>query len=194
GHVTCRDPENPETFWMNPYGVHFSQIKVSDLALVNKKGEILYSNGDTYINQIGINLHSMLYEARPDIICATHCHSIYTRAFSSLVRPLDPITQDSCIFYEDHALYDYGGITTNDEEGRRIAKALGKKKAIILCNHGLVTVGHTVDEAAYLTINMERCCQVQLLAEAACHGNEKPIQINHECAKQVHEIGGTREA
>ena len=107
---------------------------------------------------------------------------------------MDPITQDSCVFYEDHALYsDYGGIISDYEEGRNIAKALGKKKAVILCNHGLVTVGHTVDEAAYLAINMEKCCQVQLLAEAACHGNEKPIQIKHECAKDVHKIAGSKE-
>ena len=75
---------------------------------------------------------------------------MYGKAFSSLGRKLDPLTQDSCIFFEDHALFDdYTGVVIDLEEGKRIAHALGEAKAVILRNHGLLTVGHSVDEAVY---------------------------------------------
>jgi ribulose-5-phosphate 4-epimerase/fuculose-1-phosphate aldolase len=81
---------------------------------------------------------------------------------------LDPITQDVCAFYGDHSLFDdYTGVVLDLEEGKRLAHALGDSKAVILRNHGLLTVGQTVDEAAFWFITMERSCQVQLMAEAA---------------------------
>jgi ribulose-5-phosphate 4-epimerase/fuculose-1-phosphate aldolase len=91
------------------------------------------------------------------------------KAWSSWRRPLDPLTQDACAFYGDHAVFDdYTGVVLDLEVGKRIAHALGHGKAVILSNHGLLTVGQTsVDEAAWWFIAMERSCQAQLLAEAA---------------------------
>jgi ribulose-5-phosphate 4-epimerase/fuculose-1-phosphate aldolase len=104
---------------------------------------------------------------------------MHGRAFSSLGRLLDPLTQDSCAFYEDHALFDdYTGVVLELSEGRRIAATIGEKKAIILRNHGLLTVGQSVEEAAYWFIALERSCQAQLLAEAA----GKPVKIDREAA------------
>ena len=83
-------------------------------------------------------------------------------------RLLDPLTQDACAFWGDHGLFDdYTGVVLDVEEGKRIAHALGDRKAVILRNHGLLTVGPTVDEAAWWFIAMDRACQSQLLAEAA---------------------------
>ena len=100
---------------------------------------------------------------------AAHTHSLYGRALlGAAARPLDPLTQDACAFYDDHAVFDdFTGVVLDTEEGKRIAHALGDGKAAILRNHGLLTVGHTVDEAAWWFITMERSCQAQLLAEAA---------------------------
>ena len=108
-------------------------------------------------------------------------------------RTLDPISQDSCAFYEDHALYDdYGGVVVEVDEGARIAAALGKNKAAILQNHGLLTVADTVDAAAWWYIALERCCQVQLLAEAANNGSGKKLtMINETAAKQAYSIAGS---
>jgi ribulose-5-phosphate 4-epimerase/fuculose-1-phosphate aldolase len=93
---------------------------------------------------------------------------VYGKAWSSLGRLLDPLTQDACAFYDDHALFDdYTGVVFDAEEGKRIAHALGDAKAVILRNHGLLTVGRSVDEAVWWFITMERSCQAQLLAEAA---------------------------
>ena len=114
---------------------------------------------------------------------------MYGKAWSSLGRLLDPITQDACAFYEDHALFDdYTGVVYETSEGDRIAQALGKSKAVILRNHGLLTVGQTIDEAVWWFITMDRSCQAQLLAEAA----GKPIKIAHEHAVTARESGGQR--
>ena len=101
-------------------------------------------------------------------MAAAHAHSVHGKAFSALGQTLRPITQDVCAFHGDHALFDdYTGVVLDVEEGKRIAHALGDNKAAILRNHGLLTVGHSVDEAAWWFITMERSCQAQLLAMAA---------------------------
>ena len=177
GHITCRDPERADWFWVNPFGMHFSQIRASDLILVNEAGEVI--EGSHNVNSSAFAIHSRVHAARPDTVAAAHAHSVYGKAWSSLGRPLDPITQDACAFYEDHAVFDdYTGVVYEPAEGDRIAQALGKGKAVILRNHGLLTVGTSVDEAAWWFITMERSCQTQILAESV----GKPIHIGHECA------------
>ncbi|MBH8575702.1 class II aldolase/adducin family protein [Nostocaceae cyanobacterium CENA369] len=178
GHITARDPQFTDHFWVNPFGMYFGHIRVSDLILVNKEGDVV--KGDASVNQAAFVIHSQLHEARPDVIAAAHAHSIYGKAWSSLGRLLDPLNQDCCSFYEDHALFnDYTGVVLDTSEGKRLAEILGNKKAMILQNHGILTVGHTVDEAAFWYITLERSCQAQLLAEAA----GRPRIINHETAR-----------
>ena len=178
GHITARDPEHTDSFWVNPFGMHFGHIRVSDLILVNHAGEVV--EGDRAVNTAAFAIHSQVHAARPDAVAAAHSHSVYGKSWSSLGRLLDPITQDVCAFYDDHTLFDdYTGVVLDVQEGKRIAHALGEAKAVILRNHGLLTVGHSVDEAAWWFITMERSCQAQLLAEAA----GKPVLIDPEQAK-----------
>lgn len=116
------------------------------------------------------------------MVAAAHTHSLHGKAFSSLGVPLEPITQDACAFFEDHGIYsDYRGVVNDTEEGRRIGVALGEGKAVILQNHGLLTVGASVAEAAWYFITMERSCQAQLLAMAA----GEPKLIDAETARMV---------
>src|SRR5215472_13727743 len=188
GHITVRDPENPHWFWVNPFGMHFSQIRASDLVMVNENGEVI--EGDQHVNTAAFAIHSRIHAARPDTVAAAHAHSIHGKAWASLGRLLDPITQDSCAFYDDHVLFaDFTGVVYETSEGERIAKALGAYKAIILRNHGLLTVGHTVDEAAWWFITMDQSCHAQLLAEAA----GKPVLITPECALATRQQVGTPE-
>jgi ribulose-5-phosphate 4-epimerase/fuculose-1-phosphate aldolase len=176
GHITARDPERLDHFWVNPFGIYFGHIRVSDLILVNHQGEVV--EGNKPVNQAAFAIHSRIHAARPDVVAAAHSHSTYGKSFSSLGRLLDPLTQDACSFYEDHGLFDdYTGVVLKLEEGDRIAAALGDKKAVILRNHGLLTVGHSVDEAAWWFITMDRSCQAQLMAEAA--GTPIPIDPDH---------------
>jgi ribulose-5-phosphate 4-epimerase/fuculose-1-phosphate aldolase len=121
-------------------------------------------------------------------VSAAHAHSLHGKAWSSLRRPLDPLTQDACAFHGDHVVFDdYTGVVLDLEEGKRIGHALGGCKAVILSNHGLLTVGHSVDEAAWWFITMERSCQAQLLAQAA--GPVFPIDDEMAAFTQT-QVGG----
>jgi ribulose-5-phosphate 4-epimerase/fuculose-1-phosphate aldolase len=178
GHITARDPELLDHFWVNPLGVSFSHIRVSDLILVNDSGDVV--EGDAAVNRAAFAIHSQVHAARPDVIAAAHAHSVFGKSWSTLGRLLDPLTQDACAFFEDHALFDdYTGVVLDLEEGKRIAHAVGDTKAVILRNHGLLTVGHSVDEAVWWFITMERSCQAQLLAEAA----GTPVLIGEDAAR-----------
>ena len=165
GHITLRDPEHPHYFWVNPFGVHFAQMCVSDLILVNREGEVV--QGERPLNTAAFAIHSRLHEARPDVNAAAHSHSMYGKSFSTMGRLLEPITQDSCAFYDNHVLFDdFTGVVLETDEGDRIAEALGDKRAAILKNHGLLTTGETVDAAVWGFLSMDRCCQSQLIAES----------------------------
>ncbi|ODA71718.1 Decarboxylase NovR [Streptomyces sp. AVP053U2] len=124
--------------------------------------------------------------ARPDVVA--HCHSVHGRALAALGDLLDPISQESCACYEDHTLYNTcSGVTVDAHEGRRIAAVLGLRKALVLRHHGLLTVGDSVDAAAWWFVSTERSCQVQLGAKAA----GRPVLIDHRQAVATREqLGG----
>jgi ribulose-5-phosphate 4-epimerase/fuculose-1-phosphate aldolase len=181
GHITARDPERLDHFWVNPFGMPFGHISVSDLLLVNSRGEIVEGEGG--VNGAAFAIHSTIHEARPDVIAAAHSHSIYGKSWSAMGKLLDPLTQDACAFYGDHSLFDdYTGVVLDTEEGKRIAHALGENKAVILRNHGLLTCGRSVEEAVWWFVTMERSCQAQLLADAA----GTPVLISPEMAELTH--------
>ena len=106
GHITARDPEHTETFWVNPFAMHFGHISVSDLIQVDSSGEVIY--GDQPVNRAAFAIHSQVHAARPEVMAAAHSHSVHGKAWSALGRLLEPITQDVCAFYGDHALFDFG--------------------------------------------------------------------------------------
>ncbi|GGY92520.1 class II aldolase/adducin family protein [Streptomyces poonensis] len=186
GHITARDPEFSDCFWVNPFGMSFRHVTVSDLVMANSEGQVV--EGRYHVNQTAFTMHAQVHAARPDVVAVAHCHSVHGRALSALGDLLDPITQESCAFYEDMALYDsYTGVTVDAEEGRRVATALGSRKALVLRNHGLLTVGDSVDAAAWWFLTMERSAQVQLTARAA----GRPVLIGHRQAVATREqLGG----
>lgn len=186
GHITVRDPELTDHFWVNPLAMPFSHIRVSDLLLVNHEGAVVH--GSRPVNAAAFAIHSQVHLARPDAVGAAHSHSVYGKSLSALGELLEPITQESCAFYQDHALFDdFTGVVLDVEEGKRIAHALGGTKGVILRNHGLLTVGQTVESAIWWFIAMERCSQVQLLAKAA----GSPVHISPEQAALTHsQVGG----
>src|SRR3954453_7467283 len=189
GHITARDPEFTDSFWVNPFAVPFAHIRASDLIRVSEQGEVV--EGTYPVNTAAFAIHSQVHQARPDIVAAAHSHSTYGRALSTLGVELEPITQDVTSFYNDHAVFDdYTGVVLDTEEGKRIAHALGDNKAAILRNHGLLTVGETVDEAAWWFITMERTCQAQLLASAA----GTPVLIDDDMATMTQTQVGSHAA
>ena len=186
GHITVRDPEFPELFWVNPLGLSFRHATVSDLILVDHDGNVVF--GDHSVNRAAYVLHSAIHEARPDVIAAAHAHSVFGKALSSLGVPLEPLTQDACAFYElNTVIQDHGGaVVFEKESGLDFARAFGSNRAALHQNHGHFTTGATIDEAAFWFVCFERCAQAQLLAMAA----GTPIHIPHDSAIYTREQAG----
>ncbi|PYI17047.1 class II aldolase and Adducin N-terminal domain protein [Aspergillus japonicus CBS 114.51] len=168
GHISVRDPVDPSTFWINPMGKHFGMLKASDMVHIDEAGQVIGGN-QTAVNAAGFLIHSAIHRARPDIHAACHTHSPAGKAWSTFGRPLDILSQDTCNFWGTQAVYRaFGGVVLGAAEGGRIAAALGETgRVLVLQNHGLLTTGRTVDEAAYLFTLMERSCEVQIMVESA---------------------------
>lgn len=189
GHLTVRDPEHPELYWTNPMAVHFGQVKLSNLILVDHNGEVV--EGDYAVNQAGFVLHAAVHDEHPDILAMCHAHTMYGTAFASLGRPLEPITQDACAFFEDHAVVteEAGHVAVEEPAGLKVAKAFKGVKAAIHQNHGLLTASrHSIDSAAFWFLALERCCQQQLMVDATGH---KPIMVPAESARYSREHVGS---
>ena len=169
GHISARDPEKTDCFWMLRWGVSYHAARVVDLVLIGPDGRLVEGEGN--INIAGYYIHHPILEARPDLVSAVHVHSGWGSPFSAEARMIEPISQESCIFFEDHALW-------NDEEvqvqsvpaGRRIAEALAQNSSIILRNHGLLTAGDSVAEAVGRFVYMERVAELHMKAH-----DPKPI-------------------
>ena len=187
GHVTVRDPQDPETFWVNPWGMPFSHITASSLIRVDSQGEIVDGQG-AMLNRAAFAIHSQIHAARPDVVAAAHSHSMHGKSFSALGQLLRPLTQDACAFYDDHVIFDaYSGVVNELNEGKQIAECLGNCKAAVLQNHGLLTVGSSVDASAGAFVAMDRACQSQLLAQAA----GDPIDIPDHVARKTYDMVGS---
>ncbi|UTW06873.1 class II aldolase/adducin family protein [Pseudomonas benzenivorans] len=189
GHLTVRDPERPELYWTNPMAVHFAQVKVSNLILVDHEGQVV--EGDYAVNRAGFILHANVHEEHPDIIAMCHAHTVYGTAFAALGRPIEPITQDACAFFEDHVIIgdEAGAVAVENHAGSNVAKAFKGVKAAIHQNHGLLTASrHSIEAAAFWFIALERCCQQQLLIDASGH---KPTRVPPDRARYSREHVGS---
>ncbi|TKA77750.1 hypothetical protein B0A49_06726, partial [Cryomyces minteri] len=197
GQISVRDPEHPHTFWTNPLGRHFGLLKASDMVLVDYDGNVVGGNTSRPANAAGFLIHSAVHKARPDVVAACHTHSKAGKAWSAFARPLEMLNQDVCYFHgEAQAVYpEFGGVVFSAEEGARLAAALGQKgKGLILRNHGLLTVGGTVDEAAYLFTLMERSCEVQLMVEAAAANGIQKVYVGEQEAAYTFQMASDPEA
>jgi len=165
-------------------------MTIHDLLQIDHNGNIVGGGrpDNQLYNRAAFAIHAQLHKARPDVNAACHSHSIHGKAFSTLGKELQIITQDHCSFYNDIALYpNFGGVVVAEEEGAHIAEYLQSKKAIILQNHGILTVGRTIEEAVTWFIQLEKACQTNLLAMAA----GKPIEVPNDEAEFTAATTGT---
>jgi ribulose-5-phosphate 4-epimerase/fuculose-1-phosphate aldolase len=171
GHFTARDPIHTDHFWVNPMGMAFGDIRASDLLLVNPQGDVV--EGDGLVNLSGVPYHDLIQQARPDVIGIAHAHSFHAKIWSAFHRVVDPITADAALFHDDQVLFEPQrpeGKTI--EEGRytvaaQAVAALGERNVLIWQNHGIWTVGNTVEAAAWRFIAFEDAASGQLAALAA---------------------------
>ncbi|KAI0096484.1 arad-like aldolase/epimerase [Daldinia grandis] len=187
GHISVRDPEFGGLMWMNPLGRHFGMLTAGDMICLDiATGKVVGGNTSRPANAAGYLIHSAVHKRRPnDIHAICHAHSNAGRAWSVFARPLEMLNQDVCNFYDAHAVYArYGGIVFASSEGDHIAAALGdRNKGVILMNHGLLTVGSTVDEAGFMFGLLDRACAMQLQVEAAAaNGIAKNVISDEEAA------------
>lgn len=188
GHISVRDPEYPQIMWMNPLSRHYGTLTAGDFIPMEVEtgrhvgGRPNPATGKVTSNKAGYFIHSAIHKRRPDVHAVCHAHTAAGRAWSVFARPLEMITQDICTLYKCHTVYAaYGGIVFASDEGERIADSLGAhNKGAILMNHGLLSVGYTVDEAGFVFGLMERSCAIQLQVEAACANGLKKNLISDE--------------
>lgn len=131
---------------MNPFAMHFSLIRASDLVLVDSAGYVVEDGNQDMINEAGFMIHSEVHRARPEVMAVAHTHGVYGKTWSSFGRNIEMLTQDACNFYGKVSVYEeHGGIALAQDEGRAIARALGRENiAAILMNHGYTTSLHSI--------------------------------------------------
>lgn len=174
GHISARDPERTDCFWLLDIDVPFREARPEALVLTGPDGELVGAGRGT--NWPAYYIHWPILAARRDIACVAHTHTPFGTPFAAEARTLDPITQEACLFYEDHALFDDEEVQVQSVDcGGRIAEALGRHRGLVLRNHGLLTVGATVKEAVAWFVMMERVAEAHLKARA-------PKTISHNAA------------
>lgn len=170
-HISARIP-GTESFLLNPFGLLYEEICASSLIKVDLKGKVLWQpewpKGLEYsFNLAGFVIHGAIHEAKPDIHCIIHTHSLAGMAVASLKRGLLPMTQTAMRFAKV-AHHDYEGVVLEMPERKRLVDNLGDAEVMLLRNHGVLAVGRTVAEAFNNIYRIERACRAQLLAQA-CH-------------------------
>ncbi|MBT8249809.1 MAG: class II aldolase/adducin family protein [Acidimicrobiia bacterium] len=181
GHISFRDPERRDHFWMLRYGVSFATASREDTVLVSPGGVAIEDRSigavAAPINITGYHIHHPIHEARPDIEAAAHVHAPYATAFSTERRLLEPINQEATQFFEDHALFDDEEVQIlSADGGKRIAVALDDNSHVILANHGVLTTGKSAAEAVAWLIEMERAAEVALKAK-------RPVRLSDEASR-----------
>lgn len=186
-HLSMMAPaanDRGEVMLLIPYGLHWSEVKASSFVGLNEKGEVVEGTGEVDIS--ASTIHRGVHQARPDAVCAFHLHPPYSTAIGSLKNPrLGMYHQNSCLFY-NRVAYDreYNGLSTDDDEGMRIAKQLGDKSVLFMCNHGVLVVAGTAARAFDDFYYLERACMTQVLAMST---GQELFELSDDVASSTNE-------
>lgn len=180
-HLSARVP-GEDAYYIYPFGVLFEEVTASKLIKVTLEGEVIEGSEYQY-NITGYNIHGSIYNARPEINAIFHLHSMYGVAVSCQKRGLLPISQFALHFYEQVAYHGYSSLTLESAQGDSLIQDLGDKKVAFLTNHGTLTCGSTIHEAAFYMHHLEQACKVQCLSMSA--GSENVIELPHEVCKKA---------
>ena len=172
GHISARDPEHPDRFWVNPLARPFSLMRVSDLVQVDEEGTVV--EGDAVVNAAAFAIHSRIHAANPKVVSACHSHAPWGRPWSATGRLLEPISQDACAFHGAQAVIPgfscvVLGLDVGDQIGEAFAQPAPHPAGITVAvhmNHGHITVGRSVDAAVHRFVLFEQLCASQMRLEA----------------------------
>ncbi len=180
GHISLRVPGEPDAFWVNPFGMLFEEVTPENIIKVNEEGKVL--EGDHPVNVAGFCIHAAIHQARKDVHAVVHTHSPLGVVFSATGKRLVSIDQNSCMFFEDHGVYnEYNGPVTEEEDASKMITALSDNHTLILKNHGTITAAEEIETAAMLMIAAERAYHVNLQAS----GQNKMIEVRPEVARKT---------
>ena len=160
-HITLKVPGEDHAFLINPFGLHFSEVKASNLVKIDIDGNKL-DDSPYPVNRAGFVQHAVFHRNLPDVHCIMHTHTTAGMAVSSLEGGLQPINFYACNFAGQIAYHDFEGVTVRDEEGERLVANLGDKRMLLLRNHGIVAMGRTLPEAFIKHWSLQRACEIQL--------------------------------
>jgi ribulose-5-phosphate 4-epimerase/fuculose-1-phosphate aldolase len=189
-HISARVPGPEHHFLINPYGLLFGQITASSLVKVDLDGKIVEPT-PYIINPAGFTIHSAIHAAREDATCVLHLHTVAGVAVSCQEDGLLPIDQTSMVFNGELAYHEYEGLALMLDERPRLVADLGQKNAILLRNHGTLTVGATVARAFYTMYLLERACAMQVAAQAGGAKLHYPAPAVQEVVRQQAKVGLT---
>ena len=171
-HITVKVPDEEDAFLINPYGLHFSEVKASNLVKIDIDGNKLDDNPYP-VNLAGFVQHSVFHRNLPDAHCIAHTHTTAGMAVASLEGGLQPVNFYAANWVGQLAYHDFEGVTVRSEEGTRLIEHLGDKRAMLLRNHGILVMGRTVPEAFLKHWSLQRACEIQLATMQA----GKPLVI-----------------
>jgi ribulose-5-phosphate 4-epimerase/fuculose-1-phosphate aldolase len=164
-HISARLPGSAHHFLINPYGMLFEEITATSLVKVDDQGAKV-THSPYPVNPAGFVIHSAIHSARSDVSCVLHVHTPAGIAVSAQKAGLLPVSQQATIALASLGYHDYEGIAIHDEEKPRLVRDLGDGASLILRNHGLLTVGRTIADAFVAMFNLQRACEIQVLAQS----------------------------
>ncbi|GAB2841417.1 class II aldolase/adducin family protein [Pseudoduganella ginsengisoli] len=186
-HISAAVPGEPGHYLINPFGMRFNEVKASNLVKVDSDGNVVGPSQYT-VNQSGFRLHAAVHQARPDAACVMHLHNLSGIAVGMQETGLQPLSPYALRFYGELAYHDYEGIAMTEDEQQRLTQNLGARYAMLLRNHGSLTVGRTIAEAFVLMETLDRACDVQLRAQAAVVPLRQPSEAT--CLKAHMQLVG----
>jgi L-fuculose-phosphate aldolase len=185
GHISMRVPGNPKLFFMKPHSMGLDEITMKNILTIDLAGDVVAGTARRHSE---VYIHSEIFKVRPDINCVIHTHPSYSVALSATGRPMKAYSQPGAMFAGEVGVYtDTITLIRSHAMGAGVAKALGRGRAVLLKNHGIVMTGKTMEEAVIGTIMLENAATIQLLVEAA--GEPAPEFPPDDVAKFKREIG-----
>ena len=184
-HITLRVPGPERIFLINPFGLHYSEVTASNLVAIDIDGVPVRETVHP-INRAGFVTHSAIHGHLDGAHCVMHTHTTTGMAVACLKEGLSHDSFYGAQLHGAVAYHDFEGVTVNPEERQRMLADIGRKKAVILRNHGLLSWGADIPEAFMWLWWLQRACDIQIGAAAA--GTMNPIQTQ-ALAQCVREAG-----
>lgn len=190
-HISAAVPGEPNHYLINPFGMQFEEITASNLLKVNLQGEL--QGGQTgKVNPTGFAIHGAIHGARPDAHCVMHLHNTAGIAVSAQRDGLLPISQHAMRFMGHLAYHDYEGVALTQAEGVRLTSNLGNHPAMLLRNHGTLTVGRTIGEAYVVMATLIKACEIQIATQSSANLFTPTPTVIDKAAAELHD-GGAEE-